>query len=730
MEALLVKYGYLLLFLGVAVEGEAFLLVGAYLAHRGYFHLPVVIAVAIAANTLADQIYYFATRTRGRAWLERRYGTHPRYARLTASMTRHGSWLLLGSRYAYGFRILIPAACGALGMPPVRFAVLNLLAGTLWAVPTGLIGFYAGGAMEILLADLELYERAIAIGLLLTAAAVLAIRHLRRTAIVRELGFADLHALFPFATGLLGLLNLASAILPRSRQSIAALESWLPLEVMQRSRPLMLFAGLALLQVTRSLARRKELAWWVAAIALGASLLSHVGHAFDLHHSLIAALLLAYLVVFRRRFHARSDPRALKWGLLMVPVLGLLVVLYGFVGLSHREGEFAWEAGATPLSEAFRSGILIVDPDVDPRTEHAARFLGSLQIAGWLARFYVLVLLFRPVILRDRLEAPSEEVRRLFRAHGRYSLSAFAVQDDKHHLLVAGGRGLAAFAIRGGVAFACGDPVAADEDFEASVRAFLEHCQRNGWICCLYEVAEERLPSYRALGLRALKVAEEAMIELPGFTLAGGKRANLRSMVHKVARAGLEVSRYDRRAAAVDEQLEEISEEWLAERRLGELGFTLSRFSLEALDHVPVFLCTKEERTLAFCSWLPYREGKAAVLDLMRKRKDAVSGTMDILISESLVGLREAGFAEASLANAPLANVGQPRGPLDRGVALLFENLNAFYGYKNLFQFKKKFAPRWEGRYLIYPRAADLPAIAYALTRLHGSGGLQELLRR
>ena len=98
------------------------------------------------------------------------------------------------------------------------------------------------------------------------------------------------------------------------------------------------------------------------------------------------------------------------------------------------------------------------------------------------------------------------------------------------------------------------------------------------------------------------------------------------------------------------------------------------------------------ERVEAFCSWLPYRAGQAAVVDLMRKRNDAVSGTMDLLLAESLQALKDEGLEQASLANAPLANVGEPRGPLDRGVALLFENLNAFYGYKNLFQFKKKFA--------------------------------------
>jgi phosphatidylglycerol lysyltransferase len=731
MEALLLKYGYALLFLGVAVEGEAFLVAAALLVHRGYFQLPIVVAVAVAANTAADLLYYVAARARGKEWLERRYGKSPHYRRVVLGLERHGRLLLLGSRFAFGFRILIPAACGALGMPPGTFLPLVVLAGAVWAAPTALLAYYAGGAIESVLVDLRRYEVLIAVAVVLVPAGYVGARRLLRGVRRRDLRFADLHALVPFAVGLMGVLNLLSAIVPTPHRTVVALERWLPLEVMQRSRPLMLFAGLALFQVTRNLARRKELAWWVATFALSVSLLSHLGRAFDLHHSLVAGLLLAYLVVFRRRFHARSDPASLRKALFMAPVLGAVVFAYGYVGLSSRYHHFVWYEGAGPVSEAFRSGIAILDPHVDPQTETAARFLGSLQIAGWLARLYLLALLLRAVVLRDRLEAPAEEVARLFRAHGRHSLAAFAIQPDKHHLMVAGGRGLAAYAVRRSVALACGDPLCSPEGLRESVGAFAEHCRRNGWTPCVYEAAEENLPVYRALGMRSLKIAEEAVIDLPGFSLAGGKRAALRALVHKVSRAGFTVHPYRREREAVadiDEQLEEISEEWLAEKRLGEMGFTLGRFSLEALENVRVFLCLSKERVEAFCSWLAYRDGRAAVVDLMRKRRDAVSGAMDLLLAESLLALKGEDLQEASLANAPLANVGAPRGSLDRGVALLFENLNAFYGYKNLFQFKKKFAPRWEGRYLVYPRGSDLPRIAMAMTLVHGSGGLLRLL--
>jgi phosphatidylglycerol lysyltransferase len=727
MEHLLVKYGYLLLFFGIALEGETFLLAGAYLAHRGYFHLWFVVAVAVAANTLADQAYYFAARTRGRAWLEKRFSQNPRFQKVLQITAKHSDWLLLVSRFAFGFRIMIPAACGATGMPASRFTLINFLAGTLWAVPTALLGYYFGQAAEVLLSQLKLYEIWALIGLALTIATILSVRHLRRTTFIRDLEFSDFHALAPMVIGLMGIVNLVAAMFPRHRAGIVAVRHWLPLEVTQGSRPLMIFAGVALLQVTNNLARRKELAWYVAMVCLSMTLLLHIAHAFDLHHSLVAGLLLIYLVSFRHRFHARSDPASLKWGFLMVPILGALVYLYGYVGLTHFVHQYHWLPGSTPLSEAFRSGILIIEPQLDPITTRAAKFLGSLQIAGWLARLYVLVLLLRPVILRSRMEAPREKVSALFLEHSQHSLSAFAIQDDKHHLVLAGQRGLIAYATRGSVAVSCGDPLAPEELFQSCVLEFLKFAQKSGWTPCFYEVAEVRLPIYHALGLRSLKIAEEALIDLRAFSLSGNHRANLRAMVNKVIKTGMEVRRYSRRdepAPGIDEELEEISEEWLAEKHLGELGFTLGRFSLEAITDIPVFIARTGELIEAFCSWLPYRGGQAVVLDLMRRRKAAPSGTMDLLIAHSLLQLKATGVVEASLANAPLANVGEPKRPLDRGVALLFENMNAFYGYKNLFRFKKKFAPRWEGRYMVYPAGINLPNVAVALASLHSSRGL------
>ena len=223
------------------------------------------------------------------------------------------------------------------------------------------------------------------------------------------------------------------------------------------------------------------------------------------------------------------------------------------------------------------------------------------------------------------------------------------------------------------------------------------------------------------------------MLNLRTFSLAGGKRAHLRTSVHKIAKSGITVHRYDvghRMDANVGDQLESISQEWLAERHVSERSFILGRFSLDSIKDVPVFYSIQDGKVQAFCSWLPYRGNTAVVIDVMRRRSQSIPGTMDQLIAESLLQLQADGFVEASLGNAPMQIPPEPQGAMERGVAQLFENMNSFYGYKDLHQFKKKFGPRWESRYLVHPRGADMLRVARSLTSVHSSGGLRQLLFR
>jgi phosphatidylglycerol lysyltransferase len=274
-----------------------------------------------------------------------------------------------------------------------------------------------------------------------------------------------------------------------------------------------------------------------------------------------------------------------------------------------------------------------------------------------------------------------------------------------------------------GVAVTVGDPAGPPEVFAAAADDFLAHCRRHDWIPCFYEVTSAGLDVYRQRGLRTLKIAEEAVIPLADFSLRGTKMQKLRQSINKVEREHPEL-RIEvfggPPPAEIEDQLHVISEQWLSGKGMEELGFTMGRFDPATLAGQKLVVALEENRVCGFVSWRPFAGG-GVTIDLMRYTADAPKFLMDYLIARSILHFQKEGYRLVSLANAPLANV-SPEDEftlLDRGVRLLFENVRGIYEYKSLFQYKKKFNPVWEGRYLAFPSLEALPRVAVAILRVH-----------
>jgi phosphatidylglycerol lysyltransferase len=103
----------------------------------------------------------------------------------------------------------------------------------------------------------------------------------------------------------------------------------------------------------------------------------------------------------------------------------------------------------------------------------------------------------------------------------------------------------------------------------------------------------------------------------------------------------------------------------------------------------------------------------------MRRRKEIEPGTMDFLFISMFQHFKERGYDGFNLGLSALSGVGDseqsPR--LERAIHYLYKHLNQFYNFKGLHAYKEKFHPRWEPRYLIYPKLAALPDVVIALIR-------------
>jgi len=146
LEQLIQQYGYLAVFVGTLLEGEAVLLLAGYFAHRGYMYLPIVLLLAFAGSFIGDQIGFVIGRLKGRLIFDRRPKWQPRAKWILAQVAVHERWLLLAFRFVPGVRMLTPLVLGMAGYPQRRFAVYNLIGAAAWSLIIGLIGYFAGHA--------------------------------------------------------------------------------------------------------------------------------------------------------------------------------------------------------------------------------------------------------------------------------------------------------------------------------------------------------------------------------------------------------------------------------------------------------------------------------------------------------------------------------------------------------------------------------------------------------
>ena len=119
----------------------------------------------------------------------------------------------------------------------------------------------------------------------------------------------------------------------------------------------------------------------------------------------------------------------------------------------------------------------------------------------------------------------------------------------------------------------------------------------------------------------------------------------------------------------------------------------------------------------AVTSWPPdHRDGRpvAWTLDFMRRRPGSLPGIIEFLIASAAQDLKAQGADYLSLSGVPLARVDRDTtpDPLQRFLDVLGRTLEPVYGFRSLLDFKAKFQPDYQPRWMAYPNPVALPAIA------------------
>jgi lysylphosphatidylglycerol synthetase-like protein (DUF2156 family) len=228
-------------------------------------------------------------------------------------------------------------------------------------------------------------------------------------------------------------------------------------------------------------------------------------------------------------------------------------------------------------------------------------------------------------------------------------------------------------------------------------------------------------------GWSAAQIAEEAILPLSELEFRGKKFQDVRTAMNKAKALGITVHRFRYRDAPqqIASQIRALSREWLANRGLPEMGFTLGTVEELTDDDVWCVVAVDDSSTLhGVTSWLPARrEGEIIgwTLDLMRRTTSSFPGVMELLIASMALQCRAEGAEFLSLSGAPLARLDRGERPIavQRLLDFVGWTLEPVYGFRSLLAFKAKFQPRYRPLFMSYPDAAALPSIGNAVAHAY-----------
>jgi lysylphosphatidylglycerol synthetase-like protein (DUF2156 family) len=451
--------------------------------------------------------------------------------------------------------------------------------------------------------------------------------------------------------------------------------------------------------------------------------------------STMVPLAFALVLLLRRAAFPVRLPRRAAIGAIVGVAASFLVPEAGFVvvGMAVRRqfvGAPGWRVllHQAPTRLVPASFLRHQVPILRPITPFAHLLL---QLPGLL--FWIGIVATAALVVSRAVRAGTgddgDRIRALLRV-GSGSLGHIAAWPGNRLWVTSDGAAGVAYRLVGDVAVTVADPFGAIGDRAALAAGFVAFCDARAWTPVFYSVHEEWRAPLVARGWRSIPVAEETSLDPAGFGLSGRAMQDVRTAVNRARRTGVSAltSAGDALPVGVRRQIAAISDHWVADKSLPEMGFTLGGVDeLDDPDVEVVVSLDADQRVLAVTSWLPvWREGRLVgrTLDLMRRAPEAPNGAMEFVIAEAIEGHRAGALERTSLSATPLARPAEDAGAAVLGavLAVVGRLLEPVYGFRSLLRFKTKFGPTSEPVHLVYRDPVQLPTIAIAIARCYLPG--------
>ena len=528
---------------------------------------------------------------------------------------------------------------------------------------------------------------------------------------------------------LIGLFNILSNTFRPFRPSAKRLENYIPLFVNSTAFATTVFTGIALIIVARSLIRRKRRAWNLAVIILLINLVSDFFRYYrhPLQLALSSGLLIA-LIIWRKDFYAVSDPTT-KFAPIFGFLFALLIALVSGVFIIYfRHGHQLVEGssfGDVILTVIL--GLVGIAGPAEFTSDRIGDVVGvTLAALGVFTLIVPLWLFFRRVAPQPKqTEEETELIQKLIRHDSdQDSLGYFATRSDKSVIWSNNKKAGTAYRVQSGVMLASGDPFGEFSLWPEVIENFLEEAKRHAWTPAVMGASDLGGEVWvEQADMLAIDIGDEAIISVKDFSLEGRPMANVRQMVNRIKRKGYSTWSKRWKDLSIDEKnkLKILAKKW--RYGVSERGFSMSMDRFGELNDGDCFVtvATLEGEIKGFLYFVPWNDDRIS-LDRMMREKEVDPGVTELMIVETVESARSNNITHISLNFAAFRSLFERAekinaGPIVRTTRNIIRFLSNWFQVESLYRFNAKFQPKWQTRYVLYPKAKDLVSVAWAALR-------------
>lgn len=497
------------------------------------------------------------------------------------------------------------------------------------------------------------------------------------------------------------------------------------------SAAILLVSSAVYMLISYGLYRGRYYAWVVSlvmAIIIVLSSFFEPNNSLFVFDLIVGLSLLVMLIVFKDSFKVKANKATAKQLIFASLITALIIFATHVILIYALKQSFSPTPNLTDsLKESLHQTVGIPESVLVPKNT-TARLITEFIDTFWVV--YLLIMMSALIISTSRNHNNKISVKdytNLLQQKGGSNIAWMGTWPQIKYWANPTKTTIIAYRLINNVAIVLSDPIGSYQSTTKALKQFDEYCYKRGWEPAYFSVSTKTKNYLKSCGYNAVPIGEDTIIKLPSLEFTGKSWQSVRSAINKAGKLGISMKTINYKDAplAIKDQLHAIADSWVADKSLPEMGFTLGTLEQAKDPAVIMNIAVDSDGTVhGMTSWLPiYGKSKQIgwTIDIMQRRlsKQTMPGVIEYLIAQSAMDFKNQGYDCISLSAAPLASNKDPSGALEKLLQFMSIRLEPYYGFKSLYNFKKKFNPVHSSIYLCYKDPAKLPAISMAITKAY-----------